>query len=442
MTTRDNGAVGRRLLAATLLLTPFQIYTVAIGEVYLPLVLVLALSLFVFYDSARLLKTSITMQCWAALMLLEGISLLWSISAREGIREIIYSLPFFVVFAACMHESRRNPRFVISILIAYSVLTLAQSALIIFFRFEPDIKMQYLQGRLAEIFANPSTINDLFGDVRNNVLDPDKSGGFEANANSGAAWVGLVGMVTIGLAVALRRKWLLIIGVVHMAAIAFTGSKAAIMVACSMVGMMWLTMFISRKMTPTRLALLVLCVVVLASLGAVVVTVGASTDFGQSSSDTLDSRKLIWAHAATEFTKNPIFGQGFGGWSASFQSYAWQQKIPDYFPPHDTFIRLWSQSGVLAVLLGAAFMIAFSMEMLKLIRSGSRIAAWIGAGIWCGFLFISIQGLGENWGLFGTLRMSPYLAACFALSRVLSYHVQPIKQHPVLHTFNGQIEHV
>jgi hypothetical protein len=424
MTLRNDGSAGRLLLAATLLLTPFQIYAIAIGEVYLPVVLVLALGLFLFYDVPRLLKTSLTMKCWSALILLQGISLLWAVSIRDGIREIAYSLPFFLVFAACMYETRRSPKFVISIIVAYSVLVLCESALIVIFRIDPDMKIKYLQGHLAEIFANPNTLVDLFSVGRNNVLDPDKSGGFEVNANSGAAWVGLVGMVTIGLGIGLRRKTLLLVGIVHLIAIFFSGSKAAMLLTCSMLVMMGLTVFFSSKLTPSRLAIFIVFAVVLSIVGSVALTASSATEFGRASSDTLDSRKLIWAHAAAEFIKNPIFGQGFGGWSQSFQSYAWEQKISDSFPPHDTFILLWSQSGLLAALIGLVFVMAFSAEVMALIRAGSRSATWIGAGIWCGFLFFSIQGLGENWGLLGTLRMSPFLAACFALTRVLTYHAK------------------
>lgn len=441
MTLRNDRIVGRRLLAATLLLTPFQIFTVAIGEVYLPLVLVLALGLFVFYDSARLLKTSVTMKCWAALILCQGISLLWAVSVRDGIREILYSLPFFIIFAACMYESKRDPKFIVSIIAAYSVLALCQSALIIIFRVDPDMKIQYLQGRLAEIFANPNTLVGLFSFGRNNVLDPDKSGGFEVNANSGAAWIGLVGMVTIGLAIGFRRKTLLIVGLAHLIAVFFSGSKAAILLACSMLVLMCMTVFLSKKLTPARLALFIIFAIFLSVVGTVGLMASSSTVFGQASSDTLDSRRLIWTHAAAEFIKSPILGQGFGGWSQSFQAYAWDQKISDSFPPHDTFIILWSQSGLLAVLIGLAFAVAFSVEVMILIRAGSRTAAWIGAGIWCGFLFFSIQGLGENWGLLGTLRMSPLLAACLALARVLTYHAKSQLHYEVARVSTESMEH-
>jgi O-antigen ligase len=442
MAITNSRMICRTVFAATLLSAPFQVFTSAIGQVYPSLTLVLALALVLFYDVSRVLKTSLTMKTWAALVLVQAISLMWAVDIREGIREIVYSFSFFFVFAAAMQESRRDPRLVTLLIIAYSVLTLSQSALVIYFRLMPDVKIQYLQGHLAEIFTSPNTLIDLFGSERNNVLDEAKSGGFEVNANTGAAWVGMVAMVTMGLAIGLRRRLLLFVSLFHLVAIFFSGSKAAALLACSLLVLMCLTVYGSRKLTPSRWAILISSVILLTVAGSIAAAAGSTTDFGQASSDTLDTRKLIWAHAAVEFLKHPILGQGFGGWSETFQAYAWRQKIADSYPPHDTLIRLWSQSGLLAALIGAAFMIAFSAEVLTLVRSRSRTAAWIGAGIWCGFLFVSIQGLGENWGLLGTLRMSPFIAACFALSRALRYYAKPATQSPVLNASVRQIKYV
>ncbi|MFM0095246.1 O-antigen ligase family protein [Paraburkholderia nemoris] len=418
--------------AATLLTAPFQFFTVAIGDIYPSATLVLALMLILFYDASKLVKTSITTRTWAALVLVQVLSLLWAVDVRSGIRDIAYSFLFFFVFAASMHESKRNPRLVIQLIVAYSILTMIQSGLVIYFRLNPSVKIQYLQGHLAEIFTSPNTLIDLFGSEQNNVLDPAKSGGFEINANTGAAWIGMVGMVTIGLAIGLRRKLLFLVGLFHLTATFFSGSKAAAILVCALLALMCITVYVSEKLTPSRLAVLLLIFIFIAVAGSILTTAGSSTDFGHASSDTFDVRKLIWAHAASEFLKNPILGQGFGGWSESFHAYAWQQGITDRYPPHDTLIQLWSQSGLLAALLGAAFMAAFSAEVLTLVRSGSRTAAWIGAGILCGFLFITMQGLGENWGLLGNLRMSPFLAVCLALSRVLSYYARLGARSPTL----------
>ncbi|MFM0300654.1 O-antigen ligase family protein [Paraburkholderia sediminicola] len=442
MAITNNRMICRTVFAATLLTAPFQIFTSAIGQVYPSLTLLFALMLFLFYDVSKVLKTSLTMKTWAALVLVQIISLLWAVDIREGIREIVYSFSFFLVFGASMQESKRNLRSLTLLIIAYSVLTLSQSTLVIYFRLIPDVKIQYLQGHLAEIFTSPNTLIDLFGSERNNVLDEAKSGGFEVNANTGAAWVGMVGMVTMGLAIGLRRKLLFFVSLFHLVAVFFSGSKAASLLVCCLLALMYLTVYISKKFTPSRFAILISFVVLLTVAGSIVVAAGSATDFGQASSDTLDTRKLIWAHAAVEFLKHPILGQGFGGWSETFQAYAWRQKISDGYPPHDTLIRLWSQSGLIAALVGAAFMIAFSVEVLTLVRSGSRTAAWIGAGIWCGFLFVSIQGLGENWGLLGTLRMSPFIAACFALSRALGYYTSPATRSSVLNTSVRQIKYV
>ncbi|SAK79272.1 O-Antigen ligase [Caballeronia catudaia] len=427
MAFRNNGLIRRGLLTLTMLLAPLQIYTLPVGEIYPSLVLLLSLSLFIFYDVWTPLRTSTALKCLAALILAQAVSLLWAVNVRDGIREIIYTLPFFFIFAACMHEAKRDPRFVIGLIVAYSVCALVQSGLVIGFRLEPAVKISYLQSRAAGIFANPSTLNGLFDVARNNALDPEKSGGFEVNANFGGVWIGMVGILTVGIAVGLRRPLLACVGVVHLCAVAFTGSKASLMLAVMLLFVMSMLAYTSRKISASRLALVFFMLAGVVVVGVAGSSFLSSTRFGQDSSDTFGSRQLIWAHAASEFIRSPFLGQGFGGWAESFKSYAWQNKILE-LPPHDTFIQLWSQSGIPAVVCGAAFAVTFATEMVGFMRCGPKSAAWIGAGMLCGFLFIFIQGLGENWGLLGTLRVSPMLAACLGVARVIAFRIRKADQ--------------
>ncbi|WP_321798790.1 O-antigen ligase family protein [Caballeronia sp. J97] len=436
---RNNGVMGRGMLVLTMLLAPFQIYTFPVGEIYPSLVLLLSFSLVIFYDVWTPLRTSTALKCLAALILVQAISLLWAVSVRDGVREIIYTLPFFFIFAACMHEAKRDPRFVMSLIMAYSVCALAQSGLVIGFRLEPGIKLSYLQSRLAEIFANPSTLSGLFDVARNNALDPEKSGGFEVNANFGGVWIGMVGTLTAGIAIGLRKPLLVCVGAVHLCAVAFTGSKASLMLAVLLLFAMTMLAYTSRKMSASRLAVVFFMLAAVAIVGVAGLAFLSSTRFGQDSSDTLGSRQLIWVHAASEFIRSPLLGQGFGGWAESFRSYAWQNKILE-LPPHDTFIQLWSQSGIPAVVCGAAFSIAFVAEIVAFMRCGPKSAAWIGAGMLCGFLFIFIQGLGENWGLLGTLRVSPLLAACLGVARVIAFRVRHADENDRVRSRMGRLE--
>jgi O-antigen ligase len=424
MHSKGRNSIGRCLLLLTLVLAPFQIYTFALGDTYLPLVLLLSLGLAGFYDVRAPLKTSAALKWLIALLVAQAISLAWAVSVRDGIRDMVYTLAFVFVFVACMQESKRNPGFVIKLIIAYTVLALVQSGLVVLFRLDPGVKLSYLQSRLATVFANPTALNGLFDAMRNNVLDPTKSGGFELNANSGGAWVGLVGLLALGLAVGLRRRLLLCVAALHLCAVAFTGSKASLMLAVGLTICLVILVNVSKRVSASRLAVLCFVLAVLLAVGALGSVFLASTQFGQDSSDTIGSREVIWAHAAMEFANSPVLGQGYGGWTASFKPYAWRQRILEQLPPHDTFIQLWSQSGLPAVVCAIGFVTAFIVEMLQFTRCGSKTAAWVGAGMLCGFLFIFLQGLGENWGLLGTLRVSPLLAACLAVARVLSFRIR------------------
>jgi len=127
-------------------------------------------------------------------------------------------------------------------------------------------------------------------------------------------------------------------------------------------------------------------------------------------------------YALQAFSECSLLGQGFGGWQAGFPHYAESIGIRTGFPPHNTLICLWSQGGLVAAILGAAFMAYIAMFwFLLVVRSGpsSFGVAIAGGGT---FAFAFILGMGTNFGLVGEIHMSPVLASLLAMGYVVSFN--------------------
>jgi O-antigen ligase len=415
--------LGRLLLAITVISSPFQIYTWAIAEIYLPLTLIAGLSLFAFYNVEISARISKPMQALICLFLVQVISFLWAVNMKDGLKELAFTVPFVAIFSGALKEGKRDPRFLLNLITIYAVVQLVQCIFVIYFRVNPDAKLNYLQGGLANILSNPSRVQGLSGPFRDNISSPDKSGGFELNANAGACWMGMTAMIAYGVGMAFKKRLLCAVAIINLVAIPFSGSKAASAIAVVLFVGMHVIVFLKNRPSRAKGIFVTVVGMIICAIFVVLINFFADFAFFKDSSDTLDVRGLIWAHAASEFLRVPFLGLGFGGWAGSYQPYAWQQGIGDTYPPHNTLIALWSESGIFAAVFACAFVVGVTMDVTRMLRSGSVVAIWLAVGFWCGYLFVFIQGLGENWGLLGTLRMSPILALTYALLQLIGYWV-------------------
>jgi O-antigen ligase len=238
-------------------------------------------------------------------------------------------------------------------------------------------------------------------------------------ANGAPAFLGMTAFVGWGLSLAYRRRALRAIAALLWLAVFFTGSKAGIVLALLLLFAGYLVWHGSnRRLSIGRVTTLCGSLVV-AVLGAGFgLSQLAQSDFAQDSGETLDIRVVIWTHAVHEFLAHPLLGQGFGGWEQSFTPYAAKLGIPENFPPHNTLISLWSQSGILAALIGLVFMYAVLAFGLRTLRTKSPELQALGLGTTLAFLWAFIQGMGENWGIVGDLHMQPMLASALGLTYV------------------------
>jgi O-antigen ligase len=114
--------------------------------------------------------------------------------------------------------------------------------------------------------------------------------------------------------------------------------------------------------------------------------------------------------------QSPIFGQGFGGWQSGFSRYA--DEWNEGFPPHNTLVYLWSQSGIFAVLLALLFMVSVLHAAIKLMRIGGKDDYFLGLSLLMTSFWLFVQGMGENWGLVGEAHQEVLFAVLLAMVNV------------------------
>jgi O-antigen ligase len=124
----------------------------------------------------------------------------------------------------------------------------------------------------------------------------------------------------------------------------------------------------------------------------------------------------IWNYALESFLDRPFLGEGFGGWQVGFAKYALEHNIVRVFPPHNTFIYLWSQSGIVVVILAIFFILSIIQYAFKLLNSKNRELIGLGIALLGSFLWTFIHGMGTNFGLVGESHMEVILATILGYS--------------------------
>lgn len=401
----------------TLWSSVFQVFTVPVMGIYPPLTLLTGLALWPELVRRAEVLRWLPLRIFVLLLGVHGLSLAWSEDKVLGIRSIAYLAPFLTVFAATYWLAQRRAGWVRSAIAVFGLAALIEAALVVLFRLAPGVEDAFLHSSIARLFITPNLLEVLFDVSRNNIFGDNKSGGLFTNANVASGFLGMGAFVCWGLYLAYHRRALRAIAALLWLAVFFTGSKAGLTLALLLLFAGYLIWHgFTRPLTLTRMTALFGSLVVGVLVGGLGVSQLTQSDFAQESGETLDVRGLIWTHALHEFLAHPLLGQGFGGWETSFTPYAAKLGIPENFPPHNTLIFLWSQSGILAALIGLVFMYAVVAFGLRTLRTKSPELQALGLGTTLAFLWTFIQGMGENWGIVGDLHMQPVLASALGLT--------------------------
>lgn len=358
----------------------------------------------------------------AIILLTYIVSLLWSVDIRMGMRAIIYLWVFLAIFAAIVLQLRRNERVVWNLLNITVLLAIMEAVLVIAFRISPDLEMVFLHSDLARLFINPNVIDVLFTDGQNNVLDPAKAGGFFTNGNVAGAYLWIMAMVSFLLGEWKRLRLMYLSSVFLLVAALFTGSKVVILLIAVLTPVVFMPIFWhSRKRAPA-FVIMILMIGLVSSLGILASLLFgdyhdiAQTSLLQKSDSAFDIRIQIWQYGIQAFPNSPILGQGFGGWQQEYPRYAEFVGISKNYPPHNTWIYLWSQGGLLAALMGVGFVLSVVICGVRNLTHRTHMkSVSISVAMLAAYCWVFVHGMGTNFGLIGEEHMVPVLAVLLAL---------------------------
>lgn len=404
----------------------FQLYTVPLGGIFPSLSFLSALGAANSLWRGGGACARFWMMRWYLLLCCTLLlSLAWSSNPVKGIREVIYLLTFVFLVASSYLIARQDRSLILRALSLVMAFTVVEALLTIVFRVAPSVEMRFLGSPVARVFISPNMLGSIF-DGTVTILDAAKAGGFFLNANVASVFLGVSSVIAWYLAGILARPWLRAIAVIDWLAVFCTGSKAgmalAVVVPCLIV--LW-EMVRVRRFNVLHVMVIFGALV----LGIVGWEIGheflANSSFFRQSSDTLDSRVAIWRFAASMAHQHLLAGLGFGGWEERFPLYALANGVNPNFPPHNAFLILWTNSGIPAVLAGAAFVVSTMLTLLRFSLSRHPLVSQLGMGCLGAYLWFFIQSLGENYGLMGEAHLTPIFATLIGLLFACETNPQP-----------------
>ncbi|WP_454718807.1 O-antigen ligase family protein [Caulobacter segnis] len=338
------------------------------------------------------------------LLSVQTVSIAWSPDVALGIRNLVYSLPFVFFGLVARYLAREKPFELQSIVKIYCIVALIEPALCILFRLSPPVERAFLTSQVVTHFMNSNSMATLVSSGTISVMDPEKAGGFLLNGNVAAAWCFVNACLAFCMVSYTSKKnaWKGV-AAFYAAAILFTGSKAGfalLLVAPASGWMAW--KFFSRRPTASDVLVVLVGLGLLFAFAQLVQSWLPESEFGQRSAMALQTRQLIWSRAAVAFQEHPFLGQGFGGWRRDFMAFGAAARSAGLgigeFPAHNTFIILWSQSGLVALVAGVWLTVAVYADVLGGMSRGRRL---ISAAAFAAWTWIVLHGLGENFGLLG-----------------------------------------
>ncbi|HEX8916673.1 MAG TPA: O-antigen ligase family protein [Humisphaera sp.] len=395
------------LVTVLMVASAFQLFVVPVGEVYLPLSLAFAFACVPLLDWSAALRHRVA-RCACLLFAAQAASLAWSADRPLGVREILFSSTFLMGVAAGVTLVARAPGAVLPALRVYCVAALAQSVAVIAFRAAPDVESQFWSSPLARVVINPNGLDALFTiNGSNNVLDPAKAGGFLLNANIAGAWGALLFFTSLACFRGSNRWARAAVAGTHLLGVVACGSKASLAIICvaPVVAMVLFGRPGSGRQSRVRVIVPVLAALA-ATAGVIAWTFVAGSEYGSEAAHALESRSILWAHAWDEFLRKPVQGQGYGGWIEALvirSSLAAKFGLRQSFPPHNSLLILWSQSGLPALAAGVATAAAAFRHLRRPAGTPDQHFAFCATAA---YAFVFIQCLGENYGIFGDPHMN------------------------------------
>lgn len=411
---------GRLLLTVYLMFASFQFYLIPVAGTFLSLSHISALGMWRFFFNSG------AWNYWwyraaATLLLIQIVSISWSPNPFLGVRSALYFFPFIFAVPFVFDQIEKNSVFLLK-LIRYALISTAiQALLVIIFRVLPTLEIAFLGSPVAKVFISANVLAELFGGAFT-ILDPTKSGGFFVNANVASCFMGFVGLLSFSLA-QLRGgdRVLLAVAGLNLIAVLFAGSKAGVLLLTIALFAYYIySLVLTNTLSLGKVVAMIFSAAILMFGVVFFVDDLLTSTFAENSAETLESRFAMWTFAWRIFVESPMTGLGFGGWELRWPVYAIAVGSNPLFPPHNGFLIMFVQSGILAVLASLVFI----FSILRFVAS--TVAANTGDHrtqkslvlILFAFAWYFIQSQVENYGFIGEPHLTPVVIIGLALIKM------------------------
>ena len=327
-----------------------------------------------------------------------AVSLLWALPSGMyfGVVNVVFGVVFVLWLREVLVVSQDDPRSLDAFMAWAAPGIVLQSVLCIVFRLSPAIEERFLRSSLASFTIGPS-VNNLYSDLPNNVLDPSKAGGLFVNGNVASLFCSVAALLLCLSARRTGSSWLYASAALALTGSISTGSKTAVFILLAVsilfVGLPYLLNGPSIVAGfPIVLALLY-APPLLGYLGQLI----APTFLAESRSS-IGTRQRLWSRATEIIQDSPIFGAGFGGWGESVGKIGSRYDLP----PHNFVIAAWVYSGIFAAILAIGFVISAVALGLRVVSAQTGVRDRRTASLaFCAVFWVFVHGLGDNTGFYG-----------------------------------------
>lgn len=403
----------------------FQLYTLPVLGFYPAFALLSTLSLGPkFLTQYKRVFTQTPLLILIALMGVQTISLIWSPNRTLGMATILYETPFLILYIISFSIALTDPSKLFNIVKVYAVLSLVPLLVMLACSVDHSFDPRFLKSFFAKLVINPKTLSWYFTQPGHDEW-PGKPNGFFTNQNVGAGYLGICALLFWGAGIYYRRSWIKSIAVVHWLTLFLSFSVSAIGLAISVPLSLMLIYILTEKSITFSIKNSTLFKYFLVGCASLLLFIIETSDLFNLILYKFQSRLVFWKTAIALLPNHLLLGLGFGGWDISYEQY--RQSVPfnpllaANLPPHNTFIGLWSQSGIIAAILGLFFMISTLWLCWRTFKSFTTSHKKLfSLCVMGGFIWVFLQGMGENWGVIGEMHIQPILAILFGLMMGLS----------------------
>lgn len=289
-------------------------------------------------------------------------------------------------------------------------IALAQAATTILFRLSPSIEEAYYRSDISRLFIGSLGQQMYSTELTNNVLNPERAGGFLfVNLNRATMVMGIILIAYLVYGLCARRRWVWLVAVPLVAAIVASGSKSGLALLIVLPLFSLVLSSAARSKNPAGRMGITLLALVSIVIGIQTLLTTAD-DYVKASEATLVPRLLLWSESLKAITENWLLGLGFGGWYERWE----EGGVAISFsmrPAHNWILQAWMDGGIAYLAINLAFLVLVVILQMRAIQAVEGKRLKLAAGLaGSGLLWPIIHGLGDNSPIYSDPQALTFLA--------------------------------